>query len=310
MKKQVTMKPVRMNIEQPGDIDSSRSDQSQLEDDEATVKIRSKRVKSSDDMAEKTLYGTSAAWNERLYQAVNKDTYLPEVFKIIRSRILHPREEQKDIRTIMVTSAAPKEGKSFITANLGISLAQGMEQHSLLVNCDLRRPSLASMFGLDGRKGLVDYLRDHQELSDLIQKTTVAKLSVLPSGRPPINPAELLGSARMSDLVDELSRRYEDRIIIFDSPPVQVASETLVLSNLVDAVLLVVSEGGASRMQVQKLVEDIGRERIIGVVFNNYTSNIIERSLMRGYGGYGGTRRLLKPGGAYHHIKPCDDPLS
>lgn len=230
----------------------------------------------------------SGAWDQRLYQAINKDRYLPEVFKIIRSRILHPRDDHPAPRSIMVTSAAPKEGKSFVTANLGISLAQGMEQHSLLVNCDLRRPSLASMFGLDGTRGLVDYLRDHRELAELIQKTSVSKLSILASGKPPVNPAELLGSARMSDLVDEISERYEDRKIIFDSPPMQVASETSVLANLVDGVILVVREGGAGKMQVQRLIDEIGPDRIIGVVFNGHTTNIVERSLMRGYGGYGG----------------------
>ena len=157
------------------------------------------------------------------------------MFKALRSRILHPLDGDTAPKTIMVTSAVPKEGKSFITANLGISLAHGMDQHSLLVDCDLRKPVLAKMFGLDNRVGLVDYLRDDVPLSELIVKTPVKTLSVLTSGKSPANPAELLGSTRMSALVDELSGRYDDRVIIFDTPPMLVAAESSVLAGQVDA---------------------------------------------------------------------------
>jgi exopolysaccharide/PEP-CTERM locus tyrosine autokinase len=226
------------------------------------------------------------AWDERLFRSVNDEPYFPEVFKVLRSRILHPRDDRPIPRTIMITSAAPKEGKSFVSANLGISLAQGLDQYCLLVDCDLRRPSLASMFGLAAYPGLVDYLRDHVELNRLINRTSVSKLSVLASGKPPVNPAELLGSARMRRLVDELCKRYDDRFIIFDSPPVQVASESVVLAGQVDAVILVVRQGGAGKSLIKRLIDTIGPERLLGVVFNAQQTNIIERSLMPGYGNY------------------------
>jgi protein-tyrosine kinase len=225
-------------------------------------------------------------WDERLFKAVNEDQFLPEIFKTLRSRILLPGDDKPVPKTIMVTSAEPKEGKSFITANLGVSLAQGLDQHCLLVSCDLRRPSLSYLFGLDSDYGLVDYLRDKKDLSGLIQKTSVDKLSIIASGKPPVNPAELLGSSRMKALVEELSRRYEDRIVIFDSPPYQLAAEAAVLAKLVDSVILVVRQGGAARHQAKKLVEKIGHERLLGVVFNAHTTNVVERSLMKGYGSY------------------------
>jgi Mrp family chromosome partitioning ATPase len=133
---------------------------------------------------------------------------------------------------------------------------------------------------------LVDYLRDGSDLGELIAKTSVDKLSLLPSGETPVNPAELLGSARMEGVVKELSSRYDDRIIIFDSPPFQVASEASVLARRVDGIILVVREGGAGKPQVRMLMETIGPDRIIGVVFNAYTTNVVERSLMKGYGYY------------------------
>ncbi|MCB2173685.1 polysaccharide biosynthesis tyrosine autokinase [bacterium] len=228
----------------------------------------------------------SGQWDERLHAAVNNDPQMPELFKILRSRILHPSDGRAVPKTIMVTSAVPKEGKTFVTANLGISLAQGLDQHALLVDCDLRRPSLASLFGMTQRPGLADFLRDGFDLGDLIVKTQIDKLSLLPSGDPPVNPAELLGSARMNELVGELSSRYEDRFIIFDSPPFHAAAETAVLARRVDGVLLVVRAGGAGKPQLQLLLDTIGEERTLGVVFNAYTANVVERSLMKGYGYY------------------------
>ncbi|HKJ65606.1 MAG TPA: polysaccharide biosynthesis tyrosine autokinase [Desulfopila sp.] len=228
----------------------------------------------------------SSAWDTRLYKAALEDDYLPEIFKTLRSRIIYPGKGKRAPKTIMITSVAAKEGKSFVTANLGISIAQGMDQHCLLVNCDLRRPSLSSMFGVDGKQGLVDYLRDRVEIGNLLQKTSLNKLSILPSGKTPRNPAELLGSSRMSDLIPELAERYQDRFIIFDSPPVLLAAEALVLTQLVDSIILVVREGVAGRYQISKLLETIGKEKILGVVFNGHTTNVIERSLMKGYGNY------------------------
>ncbi len=228
----------------------------------------------------------SGKWDERLFKAINGDNTLPEVFKILRSRILHPKDGKAVPKTIMVTSATPKEGKSFITANLGISLAQGIDQHSLLVDCDLRRPALAGLFGMKTSVGLVDYLQDEMQLADLICKTSLEKLSVLPSGKPPLNPAELLSSTRMCALVEELSSRYKDRIIIFDTPPTLVAAETSVLAGQVDAVILVVRQGGASQGAVQQIIDLIGAEQILGIVFNDWNTNAFEKTLFKGYGNY------------------------
>ncbi len=236
-----------------------------------------------------SLENMQGVWDQRLFKAVNDDTYLPEIFKVIRSRILDPGEGRQIPKTILVTSAVPKEGKSFITANLGISLARDLDQHCLMVDCDLRRPSLGVLFGLKSGPGLADYLQDRTDLPTLISKTGVNKLSLLPSGKPPANPAELLSSARMQAMIDELSRKYEDRIILFDSPPMLIAAETTVLAGKVDAVLLVVREGVAGKAQVQKLVETFGAERILGVVFNGYAANPFEKTVAKSYNYYQGS---------------------
>lgn len=229
---------------------------------------------------------TKSPWNARLFTAVNENTPLPEIFKVLRSRILHSRSPEQIIKTVMVTSAVPQEGKSFVSANIGISLAQGLDQYSLLVDCDLRRPSLATLLGLSSVSGLVDNLRDDIQLSKLIMKTNIDKLSVIPSGRPPLNPSELLSSAKMKALSDELSQRYDDRIIILDTPPVMVAAESSVLSRLVDAVVLVVREGVSKKSEIQKTIDAIGKNKILGIVYNAQTNNIFDKTYSQKYSYY------------------------
>ena len=111
----------------------------------------------------------------------NVSNRITEEFRVLRSKILVPQDGRPVPKSIMVTSALPSEGKSFISANLGISLAHGVDQHSLLVDCDLRFPSVARLFGVPSEKsGLADYLQDRSELPGLIRKTSVEKLSILP----------------------------------------------------------------------------------------------------------------------------------
>ena len=228
----------------------------------------------------------SGKWDERLFKGVNKDPVIPEVFKTLRAKILHPLDGRSAPKTIMVASAIPKEGKTFVTSNLGVSLATGMDQHCLLVDCDLRHPKLAHMFGIKSNFGLADYLRDQVDLSRLIVKTSVQKLSVLPSGQAPQNPSELLSSSRMQKLMQEVSSRYDDRVVIFDSPPMLVAAESIVLSGYVDAVILVIRRRKVKKDEVQKFIDSVGENKIFGIIFNDHETNYLDQSLIQGYGYY------------------------
>lgn len=225
-------------------------------------------------------------WDERLLKVAGFSGQLSESFRVLRSRILHPSDGERQLKTILVTSTAPGEGKSFVCANLAISLARGMDQYCLVVDCDLRRPTLAGLFGLGNEPGISEYLQKKCEVPEVIQKTSVDKLGLLSSGRPPVNPSELLGSARMEGLVQELSSRYDDRFIIFDSPPIQAASETSVLAKQVDGVVLVVRWGASGRAHVKRLVDNIGKDKIVGIVFNGFKSNIIESKVLNYYDHY------------------------
>ncbi|MGV1098200.1 polysaccharide biosynthesis tyrosine autokinase [Thiovibrio sp. JS02] len=217
-------------------------------------------------------------WNERLRMSTDPYSQYVEQFKRLRATILHP-PSGVPVKTILVTSVAPHEGKGFVCANLGVALSQGVESHALLVDCDLRRPSLAQLFGLSNETGLVDHLRNDVDLSLLVRKTGQAKLSLIPSGKPPRNPAELLDSQKMKVLIDEVAGRYPDRVVIFDSPPNIVASETSILAQQVDGVIIVVRSGGAKREHVKRLIDSIGPEKVIGIVFNAYKENKVKAFL-------------------------------
>ncbi len=217
-------------------------------------------------------------WDERLAYSADKYSGVAENIAKLRSKILYPETGEK-ISSIMVSSSSPEEGKSFICANLGISIAQSMERHALMLDCDLRRPTLQNLFGLRFNKGLTDYLQDKEDLQNLIQPSGLPKLSIIPSGSPPRNPAELVTSHKMLGLLDEVRSRYNDRLIVLDSPPFLAASETLVLSQQVDKVVIVVRWGKSSRESIKKMVDSIGREKILGVVFNAFEMNLIDRKV-------------------------------
>ncbi len=223
-----------------------------------------------------------ADWDERLIMATTVTGTVAENFRTLRTRILHP-ESGEPAKNILVTSAAPGEGKSFVCANLAISFAQGLDNRSLMVNCDFRKPSLERLFGLSNDRGLVNYLRDKEDLGTLMVDVGVDKLRIIPAGPPPVNPAELLGSGAMQDLIEELGSRYKDRVVLFDSPPLLAAAETAILVKHVDAVVLVVRSGASRREHVQSLVEQIGKEKIVGIVFNAYTSTLLDGKVFGSY---------------------------
>lgn len=219
-------------------------------------------------------------WDERLFLATESQSPVAERFRRLRGAILHPPSGKRP-RTILITSLVPNEGKGFVCANLGVALAEEMEHHALMVDCDFRRPNLARMFGVENQTGLVDYLQDSTDLGVLIRKTKMPKLSLLPSGRPPHNPAELLTSKKILGVIDELAQRYDDRIILIDSSPNVVASEASILAKRVDGVILVVRWGASSKELVQRFAQTLGLDRIIGVVFNGYKESKVDSLLYK-----------------------------
>ena len=146
------------------------------------------------------------------------DSAEAENFRILRGRLLYARQPENP-RTIMVTNTFPGEGKTFVACNLAVSLALGIDEYVLAVDCDLRRPSLHEVLGVPNRKGLHEYLTGKCRLEDMILRTEIEKLSILPAGMVPPNPSELLSSNAMESFIKEVKDRYEDTYILIDAPP-------------------------------------------------------------------------------------------
>lgn len=247
-----------------------------------TLPISRKDARTSDDAVDKdkvvpllspNKYNEERQLDPNLITHHSPQSIESELFKVLRTNLLYPSAGSVP-KTILVTSALPGDGKSLVSANLAISIAQGVEEHVLLIDCDIRKPSIHSMFGHHQVIGLSEYLSQDRDLSNFILKTPVEKLSIISGGSPPANPAELLSSKKMKALIKDVSGRYEDRFVIIDSPPPSMAAETTAIANLVDGVIVVVKNGKTPRNAVTELVEQIGKEKLLGVVLNFFDQSI------------------------------------
>jgi len=246
----------------------------------STFKIYDRKAREKESSgAIKTIF-KSRDIDKRMVSLLEPQSFEAEQFKHLRTNILFP-VSGKPPRSIMVTSAVPGEGKSFVASNLAVSIAQNIDQHVLLMDCDMRCPSIHKNFGFNIVPGLSEYLSKGTPLSSMLLKTKINKLSVLPGGKPPQNPAELMSSNQMSKLLKEVPSRYSDRYIIIDSPPPHLTSETSVIARQVDGIILVVKSGSTHRKMVEDLLEMMGKEKVIGVVVNWF-----DMSSMK-YSGYG-----------------------
>lgn len=203
-----------------------------------------------------------------LITITNPRSPISEAYRTLRTN-LEFSSLDKPIRSMVVTSAAPEEGKSTTLANLAVTIAQSGKK-VILVDCDLRRPSLNHIFNARGAAGFTDMMRDDTMMTKPpLQETNVTNLRLLTSGTLPPNPSELLASRRMSDVIAALQQQAD--VILFDAPPVVAVTDAAVLASKVDAVLLVVSAGKTKREHARKaraLLEKVNA-RLIGTVLNN-----------------------------------------
>jgi len=190
-----------------------------------------------------------------------------EQFKLLRSSLMYPGSG-KAPRSILVTSTDPGQSKTLVSANLAASIALNLDRYVLLIDCDLRRPFLHKLLGFGEHPGLSEYLTGCCALESLLLKTSLERFSFLSAGKSPVNPAELLNSDKMFELMNEVRDRYSDRLVIIDSPPPMLASESKALSQVVDGVLLVIKHRSTKREDAADLVEKIGKDKILGTVLN------------------------------------------
>jgi tyrosine-protein kinase Etk/Wzc len=206
---------------------------------------------------------------------------IAESFRHLRTNIQYAQLD-KPLKTILVTSPNPKEGKSTIASNLAITFAQ-TEQKVLLIDADMRRPKIHSLFGLKKDPGLTDFLFGSATLEDVTWEGVLENLSVIAAGTTPPNPAEILGSIKMKKFIETVRLAYD--VIIFDSPPVLAVTDAVVLATAVDGALLVVSSDHTHAQSLEKATEalkGIGKTAV-GVVLNNF-------DISKAYGGYYSSR--------------------
>ncbi|QHA93687.1 CpsD/CapB family tyrosine-protein kinase [Bacillus sp. N1-1] len=196
----------------------------------------------------------------------NPKSPIAEQYRTIRTNIQFASIEE-DMRTIMVTSSGPMEGKSTTIANLGVVLAQ-QGKKVLIADTDLRKPTVHYTFRVMNTRGLTNVLTRQTELTEVTTSTEVPNLDVLTCGPVPPNPSELLGSKAMDTLIEEALSHYD--IILFDCPPVLAVADSQILANKVQGTVLVISSGTTEREAAVKAKERLesAKGKLLGVVLN------------------------------------------
>ena len=167
-------------------------------------------------------------------------------------------------------SPAAGEGKTFVASNLAASIAIGSNEQVLMVDCDLRRPNLHRIFGCHSGEGLCAYLDRRAGLQDLITPTKVKGLSMLSAGNVPAYPGESISSSEMEGFMREIKSVSKNWVIVIDSCPTHITAGTRIISQYVDGIVFVVMAQKWPRKEIEKSMDSLGRDKILGVVFNGY----------------------------------------
>jgi exopolysaccharide/PEP-CTERM locus tyrosine autokinase len=207
--------------------------------------------------------------NPYLVIARNGNDPVSEEYKKLRSLVVSLTKGKEFRNTLLVTSTVGEEGKTITSLNLAIALAQEYDHTVLLVDTDLRRPSIHTYLGIKPDIGLVQCLKDGAPIDKALIKTGIGKLVVLPAGGTVSDPVELLSSNRMKEIIHELKSRYPERYVIFDTPPALPFADARVLGPAVDGVIFVVREGCAKVQYVSEALESLKEANLLGVVYND-----------------------------------------
>jgi len=196
-------------------------------------------------------------------------TQIAEQFRIIKRPLLTKAFAKKNNNLIMITSALAGEGKSFCAVNLAMSIASEMDHRVLLIDADVGRPTIPNILGFENKVGLMDILiEDAVDVADVLIKTSIEKLSLISVGAMHPHATELLASQAMLMLLDELAQRYNDRIVIFDSPPVLLTSEARVLAERMGQIVLVVEAERTAQQTLKHVINQFGSSSDISLIYN------------------------------------------
>ena len=198
---------------------------------------------------------------------INPNSEEIERYKILRTRI-HHQAKSRQMKTIMVSSPNPHEGKTVTCINMGLAFARDMKQTVLLVDCDFKGQDIHRYLGIQSQLSLIDYFLDKIPVNELIIWPGIEKLTLISGDRVVYDSSELLSSEMMGNLVKEMGERYEDRYVFFDSPPVLERSEAISIAPMMDGIIMVIEAGKTSKKDVLKAVSLLPQEKFLGFVLN------------------------------------------
>lgn len=224
--------------------------------------------------------------NPLLVVSTDPASHIAEEYHKLKSVLISLSRKEEFNNVIMIASALPGEGKTITSINLALSLAKEIDSTVLLIDADLRKPSLADYLGIQAELGLTDILEGGASIEETLIHTGVGKLVVLPAGKVAKNPVELFSSNRMSRIVTEIKHRYPDRFIIIDTPPILPFAETRTLARLVDGVILVIKERLASIANVTEAISALQNTQVLGAVYNDVEVSTSLDHYSHYYGGY------------------------
>ena len=207
-----------------------------------------------------------------------------EQYRKLKSLLVKLSKMGKFDRALMVTSSVAGEGKTLTALNLAITMAQEFDHTVLLVEADIRKPSILKYLGLEAKSGLTDCVVDGMDISEVLVKTGIGSLSILPAGRAVDKPVELFSSNRMNAIFDEIKSRYKDRYVIVDTTPLLPFAEPQYIANAIGAILLVVREGVTTPERLKRSLEMISNNNLLGIVSNG----VSRVNSLQGYYGYYG----------------------
>lgn len=188
-------------------------------------------------------------------------------FDVLRTQVLQKMDEN-GWRTLAITSPSIESGKTVVAINLAMSIAQQTNRTALLVDFDLRRPSVSRSLGLSRSKSLNDFLDGRVSVAEALVNPGIERLVVLPTNGPVDGASEMLSSSRVVNLVSDLRERYSDRIVIFDLPPVLAADDVMTVMPRMDCVLLVVGSGVSTQDEIEEAMSRLAKANLLGVVLN------------------------------------------
>lgn len=199
----------------------------------------------------------------------NPSSPISEEYRNLKSMVVQLTQQEGFKNTLMVTSTLGNEGKSLTALNLAITLAQEYDYTVLLVDADIRNPFLHRYLNINPEIGLSDCLINGHNIGRALIKTGIGKLTFLPAGRNVADPAEILSSSKMKELINEVKHRYPDRYIIIDTPPVLPFAETRSIGAAVDSTIFIVKEGMVPLYDIKDALDILKDCNILGVVYND-----------------------------------------